>query len=76
MSRRTPLTSAERQLVEAQRLREGRARRGREPERLPNFGPLHIDGALPVGHPLETTTEDRRRLRKRMQAKPEERGSR
>ena len=68
-------TSAERILKERARLMQARLR-GREPERLGRFAPYLLDGALPPGHPLETTTEDRRRLRKRMQAKPEERGRR
>ena len=66
--KRTPLTSAERQLVEAQRMREPRWR-GHEPTRLPlenGYAPLLLDGALPPGHPLETPQEDRRRLRRRM----------
>ena len=58
-------TSAERILKERARLMQAR-RRGQEPRRQPGFGPLLIDGALPVGHPLEDTQEDRRRLRCRM----------
>ena len=58
-------TSAEK-LLKANALRMQQRMRGRTPERMPGFGPLLIDGALPVGHPLEETPEDRRRLRKRM----------
>jgi len=65
MRARTPLTSAERQLLEAQRMREARYR-GREPERLGQFAPLLIDGALRVGHPLSDSVEERRALQRRV----------
>jgi len=65
MRGRTPMTSAERFLMEAQRAREARAR-GRAPERLPGFGPLLIEGPLPPSHPLGDSIEERRELSRRV----------